>query len=150
VADIRIVERDLTSAELARENAAFDEHALEHGNAVEAAERHGFVLLDGETFIGCSSGLAYREVDGAAYNRWFYLTDLFVENAYRRQGFGAQLLQRLEARVAGLGIQIIWTWTAGYEAPGFYRRQGYSVFAEQEGFYRSGHSRLAMRKSLLG
>lgn len=139
----------MTEAELARENAAFDQHTVEHGNAVEVAERHGFVLLDAETFIGCSSGLAYRAVDGAAYNRWFYLTDLFVEKDYRRRGFGTQLLRRLEARVTGLGIETIWTWTAGYEAPGFYRRQGYAVFAEQENFYPSGHSRLGMRKSLL-
>jgi GNAT superfamily N-acetyltransferase len=146
MSSIHFCEREMTDAEFARMNAGFDEHSLQHGNPVETAERYGFVVMDGETFIGCSSGLAYRG-DGV-YNNWFYLSDLFIEQPYRGQGLGAAILGKLEARVAGLGIRYIWTWTAGYEAPGFYKQQGYTVFCELENWYFSGHSRVGLRKSL--
>ncbi len=55
---IQIVEREMTAAEFACMNAGFEELALEHGNPVETAERYGFVVPDGETFIGCVSSLA--------------------------------------------------------------------------------------------
>ena len=58
------------------------------------------------------------------------------------------MLARLEQRVTALGLRHIWTWTAGYEAPGFYKRQGYEVFAELEDWYLSGHSRVGLRKEL--
>jgi GNAT superfamily N-acetyltransferase len=141
-----IVEREMTDAEFARMNAGFDEHTLEHGNPLQIAERFGFVALDGEAFVGCSSGLAHKE--GDAYSKWFYLTDLFVEKAYRGQGAGAELLRRLEERVAPLGVRYIWTWTAGYEAPGFYIKQGYTVFAEQKDWYATGYSRVGLQKDI--
>jgi GNAT superfamily N-acetyltransferase len=140
-------ERDMTDLEFSRMNAGFDDHTIEHGNPILAPERHGFVALDGGKFVGCSSGLADK--DGDRYSAWFYLTDLFVERDYRRKGLGARLLGRLEGRVMALGIRWIWTWTAGYEGPGFYKKQGYDVVCEMENYYSSGHSRIALRKKLL-
>jgi GNAT superfamily N-acetyltransferase len=143
---IRFLEREMTEAEFARMNAGFDEHTLEHGNPIQTSERYGFVVMDGERFIGCASGIAYK--DGPVYNGWFYLTDLFIEKEYRGQGLGAAVLRKLEERAAALGIRNIWTFTAGYEAPGFYKKQGYEVFCEHENWYTSGHSRIGLRKNL--
>ncbi len=143
---IGFFEREMTEAEFARMNAGFDEHTIEHHNPIQTSERHGFVVTDGDLFVGCSSGLAYK--NGADYNGWFYLSDLFVEKAYRGQGIGATLLAKLEEKVASLGVQHIWTETAGYEAPGFYLRQGYSVLYEQENWYATGHHRVILRKTL--
>ncbi len=42
----------------------------------------------------------------------------------------------------------MWTWTAGYEAPGFYLKHGYEVFCEMPDYYSSGHSRIGLRKAL--
>ena len=143
---IDFVERDMTDAEFARMNVGFEEHTREQHNPVEIAERHGFVVMDGETFIGCASGLCYKA--GNVYNDWFTLTDLFIEKPYRRQGLGAIILAKLEAKVAALGAIKIWVWTAGYEAPGFYIKQGYEVACEQENYYASGQGRVALRKRL--
>jgi GNAT superfamily N-acetyltransferase len=141
-----IVERGMTAPELALMNAGFDAHSIENGNPVETSERHGFVALHGARFIGCSSGLATRS--GDSYNGWFYLTDLYVEKPYRRNGYGSALLDRLEDRIRILGIRNIWTWTAGYEAPAFYKKRGYDVFAEFKPWYATGHSRLGYWKRI--
>ena len=143
---IDIVERDATHAELAKLKAGFDEHAIEHGNPPEISDRYSFVAMDGETYVGSASGLAYRKTEG--YSNWFYLTDLYVEKPYRGQGLGAELLRELEEKVASLDIGNIWTWTAGYEAPGFYKKQGYKIFVEMDDWYSSGHSRVGLKKAL--
>ncbi|MGC9393419.1 MAG: GNAT family N-acetyltransferase [Anaerolineae bacterium] len=143
---INIVEREMTPDEFTRMNAGFDENTLDNGVVIQSSERMGFVALDGGAFAGCVSGLAYK--NGDAYNGWFYLTDMFVEKAYRGRGLGAKLLKALEDKVRACGIDKIWTWTAGYEGLGFYKKQGYTVFAELENWYSTGHSRVGMRKRL--
>ena len=45
---------------------------------------------------------------------------------------GSKLLKILEEQVLEIGVNCIWTWTAGYEAPKFYQKQGYEIFAEME------------------
>ena len=141
------LEREMTEPEFACINAGFDEYTREQGNPVATPERFGFVVMDGERFVGCATGLADRNDHG--YANWFYLTDLFLEKAYRKRGLGAEVLGKLEDRVAALGISNIWTWTAGYEAPAFYKKQAYEIFCELENWYPSGHSRIGLRKTLL-
>jgi len=143
---IRIVERAMTDSEFARMNAGFDEHSLEHGNLVAVMERHGLVALDADAFIGCASGVTYKSERG--YNKWFFLSDLFVEKAYRDQGLGTTLLPDMEAKVAGLGARHVCTWIAGYEALGFFGTHDYEVFCELENWYHTGHSRFGLRKTM--
>ena len=112
----------------------------------QTSDRYGFVVLDGENLISCSSGLAYKNED--EYNGWFYLTDLFIEKEYRGQGYGEVVLQKLEDRAKTLGIDKIYLWTAGFEAPDFYEKQGYSVFVALENFFKTGHSRFGMWKNM--
>lgn len=103
--NIRFVEREMTQAEFERMNAGFDQHTIEQNNPIQTSERYGFVVTDADLFVGCASGLAYK--NGAKFNPWFYLSDLFIEKNYRGQGFGSTLLSKLEARVAALGIEHI-------------------------------------------
>jgi GNAT superfamily N-acetyltransferase len=137
---IQILEREMTAAEYARELAGFREHALEYGIPDLPETRHGFVALDGAAFIGSVSGLHY--------GKWFYLTDLWLEKPYRKQGYGAALLRKMEEKANQQGVKHIWTWTAGYEAAPFYQKQGYTIFCEFEDYYPTGHSRIGLRKQL--
>ncbi len=137
---ITILEREMTAAEYARELAGFREHALEYGIPDLPETRHGFVALDGAAFIGSVSGLHY--------GKWFYLTDLWLEKPYRKQGYGAALLRKMEEKAKQQGVKHIWTWTAGYEAAPFYQKQGYTIFCEFEDYYPTGHSRIGLRKQL--
>lgn len=143
---LHIVNREMTATEFARMNTGFDEHALENNVAIQNAERLSFVGLDGEKFIGCSSGLAYK--NDAQFSGWFFLTDLFVEKDYRSKGLGSQLLKAIEEQAASLGIKHIWLWTSGDGALRFYRRQAYTPFAELENWYSDGSSRVGLRKNL--
>ena len=127
-------------------HAGFDEHTHDNGAEVQDHQRFSFVALAGGKFIGCVSGLAYK--NGDQFNGWCCLTDLFVEKEYRRQGQGAQLLQAMEKTLQQHGIDKIFTWTAGYEAPGFYKKQGYTIFAELENWYSTGDSQIGLRKTL--
>ncbi len=146
MSEINIVNRSMTSEEFERMNSGFDNYALEMGVALQSSDRYGFVAMDGDTFIGCSSGLAYK--NGENYSGWFYLTDLFVEKAYRLQGLGARLLMVLDEKITTIGVRNIWTWTAGHEAPVFYQKQGYEIFTEMENWYSDGSSRVGLRKKL--
>jgi len=139
---INFREREMTVPDFRKMKVGFDQQSLEYGNPAGASERYGFVVMDGERFIGCASGLTDEN------NKWFFLSDLFIEQEYRGRGLGAAVLEKLENRVAALGLKHIWTWTAGYEAPGFYKKQGYVVFVELEDWYLSGHSRIGLRKRL--
>ena len=141
-----LLERPMTDGEYQHLLQGFEDHAKEHSNPAEKAERMGFRSLKDNVFIGSSSGLAYISEQG--YNTYFVLTDLYVEKAFRRQGLGKQLLAALEDKIKDLGIRYIWTWTAGYEGKDFYLSQGYDIFAEQEDWYPSGHSRFGLKKRL--
>ncbi len=145
--DIRIVERPMIQVEFDRMNAGFDEYHLEHGLLLWTVERHGFVAMDGDTFVGCVSGLTAKSELG--YNKWFNLSDLFVEKTYRGQGIGTELLRRWEGLAAQHGarnIRVIHI--AGYESLGFFQKRGYEVYCELEDWYPTGHSAFRLRRVL--
>lgn len=134
--------RELTAAELDRVHAGFARTAAEYGNPSEPSVRVTCVAQTAGAFVGCASGLRHNR------DNWFFVTDLFVERGHRREGIGAALLHQLEHQATALGVRWVWTWTAAFEAPEFYRRLGYEVFCEQREYYPSGHSRWGLRKQV--
>ena len=73
---ITIVNRGMTSEEIKRMNLGFNELSHEEGIEIESSDRFSFVALKGNTFIGCSSGLAFKNAEN--YSSWFFFTYLFV------------------------------------------------------------------------
>lgn len=143
---INIVHREMTSEEFKRMNLGFDTLSLEEGIELESSERFSFVASKGNTFIGCASGLAYKNGDN--YSGWFLLTDLFVEKAYRSEGLGSKLLTSIEKQIEIIGVKHIWLWTSGEKALRFYQRHGYQKFTEMENWYSDGSGRVGLKKSL--
>ena len=143
---ISIVNREISSKEFKRMNLGFDELSLEEGLEIESSDRFSFVASKENVFIGCSSGLAYK--NGENYSGWFFLTDLFVEKEYRSKGLGTKLLKSTEEQAKGIGVKHIWLWTSGDKALKFYERQNYKRFAEMENWYSDGSSRVGLRKDL--
>lgn len=143
---IRYELREMSPAEYERIQQGFDEHTREKGVKVQDANRFTVMAMHDNRMAGTASGLAYQ--NEGEYSGWFYLTDLFVEAEFRGQGIGAKLLRDIENQVYEVGVRKAWTWTAGYEAPPFYQKQGYEIFAEMENWYSDGSSRVALRKAL--
>jgi len=127
-------------------NTGFDELSIEEGVELESTERFSFVAEKRDRFIGCASGLAFK--NGINYSGWFQLTDLFVEKEYRSKGSGKDLLQITEVKMASVGIKHIFLWTSGVKAIKFYERHGYKKFTEMENWYSDGTSRVGLRKNL--
>ncbi len=144
--EVRIVNREMTAEEIIQMNLGFDELSLEEGIEIERSERFIFVAVIENSFIGCSSGLAYK--NGEKYSGWFFITDLFVTKEYRSKGLGTNLLKSLEEQAVSIGVKDIWLWTSGYKAIKFYQRQAYEQFAEMKNWYSDGSSRIGLRKNL--
>ena len=143
---ITILNRELTSEEFKRMNEGFDELALEEGMELESSEKISFIAQKGNSFIGCSSGLALK--NGDKYSGWFHLKELFVEKEYRSKGLGLKLLKAIEEQVKVKGVKHIFLWTSGEKALRFYHRHGYKIFTEMENWYSDGSSRVGLRKRL--
>ena len=78
---------------------------------------------------------------------WLHVSRLWVDPNHRGRGWGARLLERLEAAAVAHGCSRAHLDTFSYQAPDFYRRRGYVVFAALDD-YPPGHQRVFMHKRL--
>ncbi len=140
--NIKFIEREMTDSELKLMNKGFNKNMAKFNNPPLKQKRFTVVIMDDNNFIGCASGLTNDN------KKWFYLTDLFVNEKYRMQGLGTKILKQLEDKIMKIGIKHIWTWTAEFEALHFYKKQGYKVFSEMKDWYKSGHSRFGFLKDI--
>jgi GNAT superfamily N-acetyltransferase len=83
---------------------------------------------------------------GTAYG-WLFTELLFVPEALRGRGLGAELLARAEAEALARGCVGAWLDTFAFQARGFYERLGYSLFGEIEG-YPPGSARYFLMKRM--
>ncbi len=86
---------------------------------------------------------------GGTYWGWLYTEILWVEEGLRGKGYGRSLLAAAEAEAAGRGCRNAHLDTMDFQALSFYKRQGYSIFAELEDIPAgSGHRRYSLKKRL--
>jgi len=130
-------DNDITKDEL---NKIYDDFKkIEYQDSIPPSNqrRQQFVAEETGVIVGFASGLTNH--------KWFYLSDMWVHENYRRQGLGAKLLAMLENKVETIGMKHIWTWTTGLANAKFYESQGYKVFTvfedycEVEGYHRVGY-----------
>lgn len=71
---------------------------------------------------------------------------LWVDENYRRSGIGAQLLSAIEdeARIRGASKALLYTFS--WQAEGFYKHAGYTVFSRFD--YPDGYQRIDLQKTL--
>jgi len=88
---------------------------------------------------------------GGALARWWgtacELQQLWVDEALRRRGIGALLMQRVEATAIERGCRLIYLDTFSFQAPEFYYGLGYEVACRLDGF-PDGGSKFILRKAL--
>ena len=75
---------------------------------------------DDGSLIGGLIGLCYWDM--------LHVDLLWVAEAHRRSGYGKALLQRAEEIAIDRGCAVVYLSTYSFQAPDFYRKQGYEVF----------------------
>ncbi len=76
-----------------------------------------------------------------------YIRDLWVHKDLRGQGYGSKLLQAAEQEVIARGCHHVVLESYSFQAPDFYQKHGYEVFAVLEDHPR-GHRNYYLRKRL--
>lgn len=98
-------------------------------------------LRDGE---GAPAGGLFASI----YFRWMFVSILWVDERHRGGGHGRELLRRAEGIARESGCHAVWLDTFSFQAPGFYRKQGYTEFGRLDD-YPPGHSRIYFQKRLV-
>jgi GNAT superfamily N-acetyltransferase len=83
---------------------------------------------------------------GESYAGWFFIRYFWIDEALRRQGLGRQLIAAAEQRARERGCHGVYVDTFSFQAPEFYRKQGYEVFGRLP--YPPKGERLFLRKAL--
>jgi len=128
---------DLDSAE-ARIGAALSAHAGTSGHPFRRAA-HAFEAWDGAAWQG---GLIAR-----LGTDWMLVETLAVDAAARGRGVGRRLMAQAEALARACGMTGIWLDTFTFQAPGFYRAQGFAEVGRIAD-YPLGQARVFFEKRL--
>jgi GNAT superfamily N-acetyltransferase len=81
------------------------------------------------------------------YWNWLYIDLMWIEDDLRGQGYGRRLLTSVEDQARKLGAKNAYLDTFSFQAPEFYKKQGYQVMAELPDF-PVGHQRHFLSKKL--
>ena len=104
---------------------------------------------------GRAVAFAIRHEDGAIVAGLFgwtwggclYVEHLWVRDGVRGRGYGSRLLAAAERVGRERGCALVTLETHDFQAPGFYRRHGYAVFATLDD-YPKEHKKHFLRKRL--
>jgi GNAT superfamily N-acetyltransferase len=98
-------------------------------------------------FLRDENGTIHGGLLGDIWAHWLHISYLFVAEELRGQDHGTRLLELAEQEARTAGCRHVHLETFDFQAPGFYARFGYEVFAELPG-YTEGHTFYYLRKTL--
>ena len=144
---------------------SFSTHVCASRQEADATEGDVLVILDGlgrnilkhlgDVELGQPVRVFVRDPEGRAvggaianvFGGWVYISLLWVEESLRNQGYGTELMNRVERAAQELGCRYAHLDTYSFEARPFYERLGYEVFGVLED-YPEGHYKYFMKKKL--
>ena len=89
------------------------------------------------------------EMVGGLYDEtywgWLFISHLWVAEALCGQGYGVELMRRVEGEAVNRGCRHAYVDTHDFQALGFYEKLGYQVFGGLEGF-PEGHTHYFLQK----
>lgn len=135
------LEQNPNDEDLALLSTGIDEYNIQITGAPWEKHPLTFFIRDSDNkIIGGISG---------SYNGsgWLYIQGLWVDKKYRTRSFGSQLMASMEAEARKRGVSNSYLNTLSCQAPGFYKKMGYEVFAELKNYHQQ-HSRIYFRKKL--
>ncbi len=77
---------------------------------------------------------------------WMYIEVLYVPEALRGNGLGSQLLVQAEDSARSKGCVGIWLETFDFQAPDFYRKNGWELFATLPHYPRGSNRRFLCKR----
>ncbi len=83
-------------------------------------------------FVKGDAGEILAGVHGNTDWGWLYISALWVDESLRGTGLGSALMAKAEALAIERGCTQAYLQTMSYQAPDFYAKLGYTVFAELE------------------
>ncbi len=98
---------------------AFTDYA-EVNNVALNFEEYWFVAED-------DSGEIIGSITGRAYYNEVHIGDLIIDKNFRGQNIGTKLVLVVEEEYRNKGFEKITLTTFGFQAPGFYKKLGYSL-----------------------
>ena len=84
---------------------------------------------------------------GDTHLGWLFVQFFWIDEKYRRNGFGQKLLGAAEDEARKRGVKNVYLDTFSFQAPGFYEKLGYREFGRLDD-YPTGHFRAWMTKAL--
>jgi len=102
-------------------------------------KRFAISLRDGNEIVGGIVGELWTAV--------LFIQYFWMEQKFRNRGFGAKLIAAIEDEARRFGATRAYVDTMSFQAPGFYRANGYQEFGSIEG-YPGGVTRHWFTKSL--
>ena len=100
-------------------NEAFTDYAVT-SNVDLNFEEYWFVAED-------DSGEIIGTITGRAYYNEVHIGDLIIDKRFRGQDIGTKLVRAVEEEYQNKGYDKITLTTFGFQAPGFYKKLGYSL-----------------------
>jgi ribosomal protein S18 acetylase RimI-like enzyme len=102
---------------------------------------------DFAVFVRAEDGALRAGLYGWTWGGRLEIQYLWVHESLRRQGVGSRLIAEAERIGRERGCQQMTVETNSYQAPDFYPRHGFAVYAILDG-YPDGHQRVFLRKYL--
>jgi len=133
------ITREPTEAETSLLGQGLNQHAIEN------LEQDGFDPI--AVFIRDSDGTIVGGVSGYLNWNWLQVSLLWVDKTLRGNGYGQQLMARIEAVGREHGCARAHVDTFSFQARSFYESMGYVVFATLDD-YPPGHARHYLQKAL--